>query len=319
MTPQPVLPRRAALFAQMPPAVFPAILGLIGLGLAWRRALAAFGADTAAADLALGMAAALWAFAVLAYLSKLARRPAVLAEDLRVLPGRAGLAAATMGGMAVAAALVPVQPMAAAGLLVAALAAHGALALATLWHFAHVPAASRPVDPAWHLSFVGFILGGIAATGLGWTALATALVYATLPVAVAIWLTSLRQMIGARTPAPLRPLLAIHLAPAALLATVAALAGLNLVALAALALGAVLLTGLILAAPWVLSAGFSPLWGALTFPLAAYVSALFVHGMAVTASLLLALATVMLPVIAARILAAWAKGSLAARTHAARA
>ncbi|HOZ34108.1 MAG TPA: hypothetical protein PLM52_14625 [Tabrizicola sp.] len=95
-------PRRPALFARTPPAIFPPILGLLGLVLALRLAVARLGGDPGPADLVAGVAVALWGFATFAYLGKLARRPAVVLEDLRVLPGRSGLAAMTMGGMAVA-------------------------------------------------------------------------------------------------------------------------------------------------------------------------------------------------------------------------
>ena len=42
---------------------------------------------------------------------------------------------------------------------------------------------------------------------------ASALLWATLPIAALIWGISLAQLIGRIPPAPLRPLLAIHLAP----------------------------------------------------------------------------------------------------------
>ena len=89
-------PRRPALFARTPPAIFPPILGLLGLVLALRLAVARLGGDPGPADLVAGVAVALWGFATFAYLGKLARRPAVVLEDLRVLPGRSGLAAMTL-------------------------------------------------------------------------------------------------------------------------------------------------------------------------------------------------------------------------------
>ena len=56
------------------------------------------------------------------------------------------------------------------------------------------------------------------ALALGWGVVAEGLFWTMLPVALAIWGLSLRQFARAVPPAPLRPLLAIHLAPAALLA-----------------------------------------------------------------------------------------------------
>jgi tellurite resistance protein len=57
------------------------------------------GIDPGPGDLLAGVAVALWGFAALAYGVKLARRPGVVVEDLRVMPSRSGLAALTMGGM----------------------------------------------------------------------------------------------------------------------------------------------------------------------------------------------------------------------------
>lgn len=318
MFPPPAFPpRKAPLFARMPPAVFPSILGLLGLGLALRRGLSAFGLDAAPADFLLGMASLLWAFATLAYLAKFARRAGVLAEDLRVLPGRNGLAAATMGAMAVAAALVPVAPTAAAVLLVAALSFHLALAVTASLMACRLPAASRPVDPGWHLMFVGFILGGIAASALGWSALATWLLWVTIPVAVLIWAASALQLRKMAPPAPLRPLLAIHLSPAALFATVAALLGHQTLATVFLVLGGLILVALFASQRWITAAGFSPLWGAFTFPFAAYGAALFANGYAWAGLVVLVAGAAAIPVILWKTLTLWAAGSLSAKTNAA--
>lgn len=312
-------PKKPALFARMPPAVFPAILGLLGLGLALRLGLRAFGLAPEPADLLLGMASVIWGFAVLAYAVKLGRRAGVLAEDLRVLPGRNGLAAATMGGMAVAASLVPVARDMAAVLLVGALLAHLALTVTSALVACRLPPDARPVDPGWHLRFAGFIVGAIAASGLGWTGLAEFLLWLCIPLAAVIWAASARQFLLASPPAPLRPLLAIHLAPAALFATVAAMLDHGAIALCFLALGAAILTALTLSLRWIAAAGFTPLWGAFTFPLAAFTSALFVNGLLWPGLALLAASAAIIPVIAWKTLALWAAGSLSAKTNAAEA
>jgi tellurite resistance protein len=86
----------------------------------------------------------------------------------------------------------------------------------------------------------------------------------------------------------------------------------------------VILVALLAAGRWVTEAGFSPLWSAFTFPLAAFTSALFVLAPAaeplrLAGLVALAAATVFIPIIAYRVLQAWAKGGLAARTNAAQA
>lgn len=314
-------PRQPARFARTPPAVFPVLLGALGLVLALRRGLAVLDLPQAPADLLAGLAVALWLFAACAYAAKLARRPGVIWEDLRILPGRAGLAAATAGMLAVAAVLVPFAPGVARGFLFAGLGLHGLLALAVLRVMAGAPAEARGVNPAMHLTFVGFIIGGLSAVPLGHEALARFLLWATLPVAGLIWGISLAQLLRRVPPAPLRPLMAIHLAPAALFSLVAGLTGQTLLAQAFAALGGLILLALLAAGRWVTAAGFSPLWGAFSFPLAALASALLaLEGAAVWSGLaLLTLALGGIPWVLWRVIRMWPTGALAAKTNAAEA
>lgn len=315
-------PRRLAAFAKTPPAIFPPILGLLGLAIALRLALAQLVLPSGAADLLAGVAVALWLFAAFAYVVKLVRRPGVVVEDLRVLPGRSGLAAMTMGGMAAATLIAPHAPGLAQGLIVLALAGHAVLAVLLLRLLLSLPRESRQVNPTLHLSFVGFIVAGPAAVAVGWTGLAAVLFWATLPVAVGIWGLSVVQFaLAVPPPPPLRPLLAIHIAPAALLGSVAGLLGMVALSsglvLGGLALAAVLATS----ARWLLTAGVTPMWGALTFPLAALATALIRSGgVWQTVGIgLTVLALAVIPWILWWILKRWPGGKLAAVTNAAEA
>lgn len=306
-------PRRPKLFARTPPAVFPSILGLIGLGLALRQ-----GVPGGLVEAALGAVLGLWLFAVVALKVKVWRRWTVLAEDMRVLPGRTGLAAATISGMAVAAVLVPYAPGLALFLAVASLVAHGVMAVVLVVVLAGMPPEGRQVNPGMHLAFVGFIVGAVPLAQLGYGRAAEALLWAMVPVAVVIWGVSLWQLARFVPPAPLRPMLVIHLAPAALFSTVAGLVGLPQVALGFAVLGAVLLVGLVGAGRWMLASGFSPFWGAMTFPLAAYATAVLPLA-EVPGLVLLALSLAMVPVIAWKVLALWPGNRLAGKTNAAEA
>jgi tellurite resistance protein len=314
-------PRKSALFAKTPPAVFPSILGLLGLVVALRQVLARLGLDLGPADLAGGIAVALWVFAATAYGVKLARRPSVVMEDLRVLPGRSGLATMTMGGMVAATLLALYVPQVALVLMLAALAGHAVLAALLIRLLLGLPPEARAVNPTLHLSLVGFIVAAPAALMLGWEWLAEALFWAAIPVAVVIWGLSLRQFAASVPPPPLRPLLAIHLAPAALLALVAGLLG--KAELAALFLGLGTVYGLLLVAGgrWVTQAGVSPLWGAFTFPLAAMASAMLVKGGAWhwPGVALAVLGLGVIPAILWWVLKRWPGGKLAAVTNAAEA
>lgn len=314
-------PRQSRLFAKTPPAVFPSILGLLGLVIALRLAVGRMGWDQGPVDLLAGLVVALWAFAALAYGVKVARRPGVVVEDLRVLPGRSGLAALTMGGMAAATIIAAYAAPVALGLMLAALVGHGVLAVLLARLLISLPPEARDVNPTLHLSFVGFIVVAPAALALGWGGLATALFWATLPVALAIWGLSAVQFVKTVPPAPLRPLLAIHLAPAALLSTVAGLLGLPLAGAVLAGLGVAYAVVLLLAGRWVTSAGITALWGAFAFPLAALATALTVTGgIWVWPGIgLTVVALAVNPVIAWWVLKRWPGGKLAAVTNAAEA
>ncbi|MFN3938274.1 MAG: tellurium resistance protein [Gemmobacter sp.] len=319
-TPPPIIPRQmppGGVWRRTPPAIFPPIMGLLGLGLAWRPALAAAGIPGGAAEAWLGAASLLWAFAAIAYLGKVVQRPAVVVEDLRLLPGRAGLAAAVLGGLLVAAALVAYAPGAARWMAFGGLALHALLAVTVARIILGGPPEGRVVTPVFHLTFVGFILGALALAPLGHTGAASAILWATMAVAAAVWAVSLRDLAARIPPAPLRPLLAIHLAPASLFATVAALMGHHDLALAFAALAGAILLVLLAVARWLTVAGFSALWGAFTFPLAACAGAFLAVGWAVAGIMLTVAASAVTLWVALRVLRDWARGSLAERTNAA--
>lgn len=301
---------------QMPPAVFPSVLGLMALGLAWRMALA----HSAAAPLAevfLGLVTALWLALAVGYKAKAITRLGAVVQDLETLPGRAGLSSATMGAMALAAVVMPYGRDLAFVILCSALVGHMFMAG---WQVAVLRRiGARAVNPTWHLAFVGFILGAVPALALGPKEFAGTIFWLTLPMALVIWGLSLRQLWRERPVAALRPLMAVHLSPLALFATVTALSGHHatghvLAGLTAVALGAVLL-----ALRWLTAAGPSALWGAFTFPLAASASAFVANGQWGLGVPVLLLATCAIPPIAAMVLRDLVSGRLARATGAARA
>ena len=129
----------------------------------------------------------------------------------------------------------------------------------------------------------------------------------------------LRQILLRIPPAPLRPLLAIHLAPAALLGTVALGLGQGLAAQGFAVVSCAILIALVAFARWLTVAGFSPFWSAFTFPLAALAGFLTVMGgvWRVPGALLLAAATLLILPVAAKVLQLWIKGTLGPRSNAA--
>jgi tellurite resistance protein len=322
--PPPLSLPKPGLWRRTPPAIFPPILGLFGLGLGWREAAPAFGVPAAIGDMILGAVALLYLFALVAYLAKPLRRAGVLLEEMRVLPGRAGLAAASLSLMLLAASLAPLAPVLAQGLAALAFGVHVALVVLLVYVLRAGPPEGRVVTPVFHLSFVGFIIGGVAANALGLPEIARLLLWAMIVPAAVIWAISARQLLRQFPPAPLRPLLAIHLAPASLFTIVAQGAGLGGMATAFGALAVVLAVALLASGRWLTEAGFSALWGAFTFPLVAFATAmLLVSGgqgaLGLIAGALLLAASGVVPLIAYRILKLWAQGTLAAKTNAAEA
>jgi tellurite resistance protein len=297
-------------------------MGLFGLGLGWRVAADAFAITPAIGELILGATSILFLFTLVAYLAKPLRRPAVLAEDLRVLPGRAGLSAASLCLMLFAVVLAEYAPLVATALALVAFATHAILLVAIIMTLVSGPEEGRVVTPVFHLSFVGFIIGGVAANALGYPEIARLILWAMLLPAGLIWGLSARQVLTRVPPAPLRPLLAIHLAPASLFTIVAHGAGMVAQAYAFSALAAAILIALLVSARWLTVAGFSPLWGAFTFPLSAFAAALVTlsggtGALGGLAGLALVAATLVVPLIAFRIFKLWPGGKLAAKTNAA--
>ena len=312
-------PRKVALFANTPPAIFPVVLGLLGLATALRIGTAQWGVGQELADLASGLVLPLWGFAACTYIVKLVRRISVIRDDLKVMPSRAGLAAGTLGGMVAAGHLGVFAPGVAVPLLLGVLLLHAALVLLTVRVLLGLPPEARQVNPGWHMIFVGFIVAAPPAAMLGLEALARGILYATLPVALAIWGVSLVQLARRVPPAQLRPMLAIHLAPASLFATTASLTGHTMLAQGFALLALAILIALIAYIRWIAETGFSPLWGAFTFPLAAASTALMLQGgvLGLIGQGLLVLALGVVPWIAYRVLKLWPGGRLAAKTNAA--
>ncbi|MFO1165384.1 MAG: tellurium resistance protein [Paracoccus sp. (in: a-proteobacteria)] len=317
----PVRTAAPGLWRRVPPAIFPPLLGILGLALAWRLAAQRFGLPDALPGMLAGGAMAAWAFATLAYGAKLARRPAVLAEELRILPGRAGVGAALVCIYAAAQILGPFAPAAARILLILGLGAHLIFWAVLIPVLLRVPGQGR-VTPAWQLNFVGPIVAVQAAAGFGWTGFAAALWWPMAAAAVLIWALSLRQAWREDIPAPLRPLLVIHVAPVAMLGASAAALGWHGVA-AGFAWALVpVLAAIVLRVRWLTEAGFSPFWSAFTFPLAASAGlwlamSYTAPGWAGPARMLLVVASLVVVPILFLVWKSWAQGRLAVKTNAA--
>ena len=299
-----------------PPTIFSPVFGLLGLGLAWRNGVVAFDLPSNIAEILLAAATLLYLFCVIAYLADVLRFPTRLGKDLKSVAGRAGLAVGSLSIFLLALTAVPYSTSLATSLLVAGLALHLAFALIVIYTLYSGQPEGRQPTPAWHVTFVGFIVAAPPAAALGMIGLAQGLFVAMVPVAVVIWVMSARQLGRGSFPLALRPMLAMHLAPAALFAIVAAAIDLQFFAIGFAILTLALLTILMVAGRWLTAKGFTPLWSAFTFPLAASASALLLQdGMKlfeVVGLWVLVAATVVIPLILALVFRQWTKGQLSA-------
>ena len=308
-----------------PPAIFPVILGTLGLGMAWRNAAQFMGVADWLGEIILGAGVALFLVGFAAYLTKLARRPSCLTEDLRTIPGRGGLSAMGMSMMLAGGALWPYMPDIGYAVLVISLAMHVFVSAVMVFVLKPLPLEARQMTPIWHLAFVGPIVAAMVMLPMGMPGLAEVIFVVSLLVAVTIWTGSAVMYLRAGfPPAPLRPIMAIHLGPSALLGMVSAGLGFSGIATAFLVVSFVILGALLGRVFWLTEAGFSPFWGAFTFPLAAFASQIVIMSvwypeLVWVAIGAMALATLAVPPIAAQVCRMWIKGSLATKSNAARA
>lgn len=323
--PPPQLPLKVGLFRRVPPAIFAAMLGLLGLVAVWRRAVEVFGIPRAFVDLAAGMVTLLFAYCLVAYGTKVALRPGVVVEDLKTLPGRTGLAALFIGLMVEAAVLAPMAPGLAKVCLLVGFLGLLAIALQVLPQRLRGTDSAGPITPAMHLVFVGFILVPGAAIPLDVaTDMLPWLIWYCALAGVLITALSIRPLLTGGGQPPLRPLQVIHLAPAGFVASGAIMTGQTILGAVALVWALVLAAVFLIRIRWLTEGEFSGFWSAFTFPVTAFIGALLVASRAFEmealrylGGLVLVAATLYIPAIAYRVLKLWAKGVLAAKTNAA--
>ena len=210
----------AAAAARVPASFFSIVLGLAGLGAAWRSAARAYGVSDWLADALLAVSGALFLGVLAAQLLRAARGGALRSELEHPISG--SLAALGPASLLLLAAGVSVHYRDLA-LVLFWIGAAGQVAigvwLAGRWLLA--PAEARVVTPALHLPAVGNLLAALAAGAVGradagWLFFGAGVV---LWLVVAAALLD-RYLSAGELPAAVRPLLALEIAPpaAALLA-----------------------------------------------------------------------------------------------------
>jgi tellurite resistance protein len=260
---------RSPLWRSTPPAIFPVSLGFMGLGLAWRNASEVIPVPEEIGDLLLGLSTAFFIYFLALYLAKLAARPRVLFEDMVSGPARAGVAALAMSMMLLAAALLPfnisVPEVWWTGVILQILAS--AIVLHSIWR---EPPEHRHFTPFQYLTFVGPVVGPIAGIPLGYVTESLLLATAALIPFTIITIGYGLKLLRVRPPMPLRPSLAIVLAPISLFALCFGQLGMDWAFYLFYIAGWVVALALLSVSRWLTKGGWTPIWGAFTFPIATF-------------------------------------------------
>ncbi|MBJ2153283.1 hypothetical protein [Paracoccus sp. IB05] len=313
-------PRQTRLFARTPPVIFTALAGLMSVPLVLREVLIATDLPVAAADMAAGILLAFWLFCTFALTVRIVQLPSVITDDFRVIVSRNGLFSAMISGMIAGQLIRPLWPAISLGLTLVALVAHLGLALVFFTLAWRNRREARPhswawQDPGMQLICAGPLVAVPALIGQGWTGAALGLSALCLVPASLALLAGLVALLREQTPAPLRPMLVLHLAPVALCAIVALDFGQETLA-AVLGLTALLMLFVMVAAVgWLSRAGFTPIWGSAIWPIVLVADSLAQGGATGTSAAVLLAVSVFAAVVCWRIFRLWPKGRLADMTN----
>lgn len=262
------LTERASL-AHLPVALLAVPLGLGGLGLAWRRA-----EIWAVSEPLMLLTALAWAVILGLHALRAARHPDAALADWRH-PMRCGfVGAASIGMMLVAAALTPYASGLARAWLLLAITLHLAIGIALLARVLRGQGSAAMLVPPLLIPLVGNVLAPLFCAPLGLEKLGWMLFGLGMLLWLALQPLLLGRLFEAELPAPLRPSLAILVAPSAVGAlSIEALGGPMPAFLALYGLAAFTFALILVVLRPMLGAGFTLGYWAFTFPLAAFTAA----------------------------------------------
>lgn len=269
----------------LPLPLFAVPMGIGGLGLAWREAARLLGAPGLIGEAILALTAALWLLIAVLHGVRALRHPAALTGDLRH-PVRAGFAGAiSIGLMIVAGGLIPYAPGFATLVWLGAVAFHLLVGVWTVRGLLQSPREAAVLVPPLLIPLVGNIVAPIFGVRLGFEALSWMLYGLGALLWVMIQPLILGRLIhGPALPLPLRPTLAILLAPPSVGAVALSVltGGEGPLVLAVLGLAVLVALVLLSLAGEIARCPFGLPWWGLTFPSAAFSVALTgaaaVHG-----------------------------------------
>ncbi len=281
-------------------------LGLGGLGLAWRQAEISLVSEAVMALMVLA-----WLVILGLHLARALRHHEAALADWRN-PMRCGfVGAASIGMMLTSAALTPYLPGFARGLLLLAITLHLTIGLLLLGRVLRGAGSAAMLVPPLLIPLVGNVLAPIFCAPLGLPMLGWML----FGVGMLLWLALQPLLLGrlfeAPLPPPLRPSLAILLAPSAVGAlAMDALGGPLPAYLALYGLAAFTFALLLLVLRHMLGPGFALGYWGFTFPLAAFTAATMKIAPPLIGYAMLGLSTLVIGWIAAATLRLAVRGAL---------
>lgn len=259
--------------AHLPVILFGAPLGLSGVAAAWREASAVYGSGDTITILATGIALGVFSVLLILYGLKAKHHMNAVKTEFSHPVACNFFAVPTITLILLSGNLVDGSPKAALVIWAIGSLANIAITLAILTSWIKRDSDISQVSPPWFIPIVGNLIIPTGAAGLGYPTLG----WMVLGVAVLFWLVlftlvMFRLMVSKPLESPLRPTMAIFLAPPSLtFINYHVLSGGSLDGPAHMIMGICLFTFLFVL-PWLPSVfrqGFSLSWWSLTFPFAA--------------------------------------------------
>ena len=265
-----------------PLSAFAIIMGIVGLGLAWRDAAHLFPVPRLAGEIIIGFGAGFYLAVLTIYILKVAKHRDPCVTDARDPSACNYLAAITIGLMLVAAGLTPYNASIAESLWLAGVGAH---VLVKVWVVGRLWMGGgyslEAISPAWFIPVVGSVVAPLTGSAFGYADLNWMIFGCAVFFWIAVFALNIVRFLSQPPLAPLqRPAMTIFLAPPALcFAAYVELQGGYVDMFANMLMGLTAITALILLVRVrdLAEAPFSMRWWSFTFPLAALAKAVLLY------------------------------------------
>ncbi len=265
-----------------PLSAFAMIMGIVGLGLAWRDAAHAFGAPRLIGEIIIGFGAGFYCAILAVYALKVFRFKDPCVTDAKDPSACNYLAAITISLMLVAAGLHPYNASLSEGLWLIGVSGQVLIKVyivGNLWFGGSYTLDA--VTPAWFVPVVGSVVAPLTGAHFGYDALNWMVFGSAVFFWIAVFTLNTLRFLSLPPLQPIqRPSLAIFLAPPSLCFTAyVELQGGYVDHVATMLMGVTIMTALLLLAriQGFTSAPFSMRWWSYTFPLAAFAKAVLLY------------------------------------------